>query len=285
MQLQGLVNDLNSSLGGEIFCHGSSLCGVFLVVHEPCCVVDKVSCRVELGLHISHHECQSLVLAKRLAELDTVLGVLNSQIQSFLSDAQSHGSNADTADIQSLHSVDEAHVLLAEQAVSGNADIFQDQIADRNTVLAHLLLVLTNGYAGKILGNDERADALCALIRISLGIDDVVVGDRSHCDEALYAVEDVAVAVLNCLCLKGAGVGTCVGLSQSKGDLAAAVRYAGKVFRLLLFCTGQKDRLCGQGVSGRNEQSSGRALFRDLFHNTDIAAHVKAESAVSLGIL
>ena len=110
----------------------------------------------------------------------------------------------------------------------------------------------------------------------------MIISDGSHCDEALYAVEDVAVAVLNCLCLKGAGVGTCVGLSQSKGDLAAAVRYAGKVFRLLLFCTGQKDRLCGQGVSGRNEQSSGRALFRDLFHNTDIAAHVKAESAVLL---
>ena len=282
MQLQRLVDDLDRSFGCEIFCHGSSLGGVFLVVHEPCCVVDKVSCRVELGLHIRHHECQSLVLAKRLAELDAVLGVLNSQVQSFLRDAQCHGSDADTAYVQSLHSVDEAHVLLSEQAVCGNADIFQYQIADRNAVLAHLLLVLAYGYAGQILGDDESADALCALIRIRLSIDDVIIRDGSHCDEALYAVEDVAVAVLDCLCLEGARIGTCVGLGQSEGDLNAAVSYAGKIFCLLLFCSGQKDRLCGQRVRGRDEQSSCRALLSDFFHNTDIAAHIKAQSAVLL---
>ena len=140
--------------------------------------------------------------------------------------------------------------------------------------------MLTNGYAGKILGNDECADALCALVRISLGINDVVVRDRSHCDKALYAVKDVAVAVLDCLCLKGPCIRTCVGLSQSEGDLAAAVRYAGKILCLLLLCTGQKDRLCGKGVCGRNEQSRCRALFSNFFHDTDIAAHIKSESAV-----
>src|SRR5690606_20796523 len=77
--------------------------------------------------------------------------------------ADTDGGNMEAAAFQHLHGGDEAPaLLLAQQAVGGNARILEDDVANMRALLPHLLFRLADVDAWNVARYDEGRNALCA---------------------------------------------------------------------------------------------------------------------------
>ena len=246
--------------------------------------VHQVLSSLHTGVHISQLELSVLELAQAAAELDALLGVLDSLVDSALAQAQSLRSDTDTAAVQGLHSDLEALAFLAQQVLLGHDAILKDQVAGGAAADTHLLLVLTGGETGEALLNDEGGDAVVALGLVGHGEHHESIGHVAVGDEALAAIEDiVAVLVLDSGGLLAGSVGTGVGLGQTERTDLAAAQQVGQVLPLLLLGAVLINGSAAQrGVSG-NDNSSGAADLGQLFHAHGIGQDVAAGAAVFLG--
>src|SRR5206468_3259589 len=85
--------------------------------------------------------------------------------------------------------------------------------------LAELVLLLVHDD-GVVLADQEGRDAAMAGVRVGLGVDGEEVGVAAVGDEALRAVEDVLVALLDGLRAHARDVGAGVGLGEAeRGEL------------------------------------------------------------------
>ena len=120
------------------------------------------------------------------------------RVERGLGQADRQGADADPAAVERAQGDLEAVAALAEQVRGGNAGPFEDQLAGRRGVQAHLLLEPADAEPGRVGGHDERADLGAAVAlgscgrgsRPGSGGDDVRAGLAGIRDEALAAVED-----------------------------------------------------------------------------------------------
>ena len=282
-QLDGPARDIGGSLGGEQLRHGGvhGIVLVILLLHGS--GVHQVLGGLHPGVHIGQLELGVLELAQALAELDTLLGVLDGLVDSALAQAQGLRGDADPAAVQGLHGDREALALFAQQVLLGDDAVLKDQVAGGGAADAHLLLVLAGGEAGEALFHNEGGDAVVALGLVGHGKDHEGVSHVAVGDEALGAVEDVVVALQHRHGLLAGGIGTGVGLGQAEGADLLAGEQVRQVLALLLLGAVLKDRGAAQGGMCGNDDSSGAADLGQLLHAHGVGQNVAAGAAVLLG--
>src|SRR5699024_8981090 len=201
--------------------------------------IDQILGGVHAGLHLSQLELGVLELGDAAAELLALLDVGHGLVDGALSDAQSLGSDADTAAVQGSHGQLEAAALDAQQAVLGDQAVFHDQLAGGRAADAHLLLGLADLEAGVGALDDEGGDLFglaAALVQHGAGDgnDDEHIGIAGVGDEDLGAVQQPAVLTLHGVGLLALGVGAGAGLGQAESAQPLAAAQLGQVLGLLL---------------------------------------------------
>ena len=286
MDLDSLGRNLVARLGGIVLGHRAvhGGLGIILVLHLSG-EVHQLLGGGQLRRHVGDHEGNRLVLADGLAELDALLGVLDGLIEAALRDADGLGGNTQTAAVERLHRVDEAHVLLAEHVALVDADVLEHHVAGGIADDAHLRLVLTAGDTGGLHVDDEGGDALVALGHVGLGIDDAVVGDGSAGDKALTAIEDVVVAVLRGGGDHAARVGAGARLGQREDDLDLVLHGGHEILLELLLGAGLHQGAAAEGVGGVGIEARHRGNAGDLLDHNHIGQRVRACAAVFTGNL
>ena len=132
-------------------------------------------------------------------------------------DADGHRRDAGTGAVEGHHRQLEALVFLAEQVLGRDLDFVEGDGRGVGGPLAHLVLLLVDGDPGEVGVDDEGADPAVAGLGVGLGVDREVVGVGAVGDEALGAVDDVLVALLDGAGLHPGDVGAGVGLGQAEG--------------------------------------------------------------------
>ena len=181
------------------------------------------------GLHLGQLELGVLESGDAAAELLALLDVSDGLLQSALSDAQSLGSDTDTAAVQSSHSQLEALAAHAQHTILRDTAILEDQLTGGRTTDAHLILSLADGEARIGALNDEGRAQLggaALLIQNAVGDsdDDKDISETGVGDEDLGAIQNPAVILflgngLLTLCI---GTSARLGQAESAQPLAAA---------------------------------------------------------------
>jgi hypothetical protein len=107
-------------------------------------------------------------------------------------------------------------VLLAEQVLSGDLGLVEGDGRGVGGSLSELVLLLVDRDR-VVLRYDERGDAAMAGVLVRLGVDREPVRIAAVGDEALGAVDDVLVALLDGAGLHPGDVGAGVRLGQAEG--------------------------------------------------------------------
>ncbi len=177
--------------------------------------------------------------------------------------------------------------LCTQQILLGDMAVREDQLIGGRTADTHLLLLRTEGKAGRTLLHDERRNLLlnpAALLNLAgHGDNDVYVSLFTVGNEALGTVQNPLVALQNSLCLLSLRIGSRTGLGQAEcADLAAACQI-GQILLLLILRTVGKDGINAQrGVCGNN-YACGAADLGKLLHTHCIGQDITALSAILLG--
>ena len=139
------------------------------------------------------------------------------------------------------------------------------------------------GEAGHALFDHEHGHATIALGTIgnsqnSVGASGITVGD-----EALAAVQDPVIAILDSGGLLAGSVSTCAGFSQAEcADLTAGSQI-GDPLHLLLFGAESHDGAHAQRGMSSNDNGRSSALLSDFFDGDTIHQVVAASAFVLLG--
>ena len=173
--------------------------------------------------------------------------------------------------------------FFADQVACGDTAVFEDQVGGGRTTDAHLLFMQTGGEAGGALFNDEQGDALQTLGLIGNCENDIGRSGVTIGDEALGAVQDVFVTVLDSDGLLAGSVSTCAGFSQAECTDLTAGSQIGDPLHLLLFGAESHDGAHAQRGVSSNDNGRSSALLGDFFDGDTIHQVVAAGSAVFLG--
>src|SRR5215218_7586135 len=175
---------------------------------------------LDLRRHVGDHELDRLVHRDRHAELDALLRVLGGELERRARDADGHRRDAGTRAVERHHRELEALVLLAEHVLGWHLDVVERDRRGVGGTLSELVLLLVDRHAVEVAIYDERGHAAVAGLLVGLGVDRVVVGVRAVGDEALRAVDDVLVTLLDGRRLHAGDVGAGVRLGQAeRGEL------------------------------------------------------------------
>jgi hypothetical protein len=133
--------------------------------------------------------------------------------------------------------------------------------------LSELVLLLVNDDTG-VARDDEGRDAAVAGVLVGLRVDRVPVGVRAVGDEALGAVDDVLVALLDGGGAHARDVGAGVGLGQAeRGELGALGQHA-EVLLLDLVGPAQRHGGGGEAVAHQRGADAGAAPAELLLDQT-----------------
>ena len=162
---------------------------------------------IQCDLHIGEHELHGLVLDDGLAESRAHLGVFNCLIQRALHDAERTVRVDAAAAVEALHRDVEASSFLSYQVVRRDPHVLEDDVRRIGEDHAHLVLGLSDRYAGTVTLNDKAADSLRAQVLVLGGEYGIDICDTAAGDETFLSVEDVLVAILD-ICRSGVA---CIG--------------------------------------------------------------------------
>jgi len=136
--------------------------------------------------------------------------------------------------VEDLHGSLETHALhTADQLAGGHTHVVEDHVAGVGALLAHLVVALAQGQAGRVTFNDERADSGRATDRR--------VGACHHGenpgvgrvgDKALGAVDHVVVAIAHGGGFQRGSVGARIRLGEAE---RAEQRAAGQQRQVVFF--------------------------------------------------
>ena len=163
-------------------------------VHQAGGAVAEQAGGVDAGGHVGEAEADGLVLADRLAERVSGLGVLDGVLEGGAGDADRGGGQVDAGLVEGVHEAVEALALLAQQAVGRDRAVLQEHLGVDDGALAHLAHRLAEADAGVGLLDHEGGDALGAGAGSDGREDHVVLGDAAVRDPGLLAVQDVLIA-------------------------------------------------------------------------------------------
>ena len=164
-----------------------------------------------------------------------------------LGDAGADGGDAEPAGVErgerDLHAV----ALGADALVDRDPRPVEEHLRRHVAGQPHLLLGSPEAHAGRVRGDDERAQALGRVL-VGTREEDVVVGARAVADPLLGAGDDVRVAVEGRAGLDRADVGAGLRLGQAVGTEPLAAEHPRQPGRALLLGRVGRDHRGGQRV-------------------------------------
>ncbi len=137
-------------------------------------------------------------------------------IQARLHDAQRPGGENHALIVEPAHQHGDAAVQRPEHVLLRHRAILEHQFAGVGTAHAQLVELLSRGISLEVLFDDEGGDALCARLRIRLGVDHKNIRLRTIGDPHLGAVKDINVTALHRAGAHGNHVGTCSRLGHGE---------------------------------------------------------------------
>lgn len=163
-----------------------------------------------------------------------------------------------------------------------HAHVVQHHVAGLGAALAHLLVRLAEGDAGRIGRHDEGRDAARAL---RAGARHQREGARARRvgDEALGAVDDVVVAVGRGARLQRGRVRPRVRLGQRERNDELAAGDARQVRGLLRLGAVHQDALRPDADVGAEHRAEGERRMAEVVHHLALLRHRQADAAVRLG--
>ena len=255
-QLHGVRGDLHCGVGGEGLRGGTEV-GEILVAAFALGGggVGELTCGLELHAHIGEHELDRLVIGDRLSELLTILDVGQGVVERALSDADGLRGDRDSGVVEGAQGDLQPLPGLADDAVTGQADVVEEELSGGRALDAELALLLAEGEALIGLLDDEGGDVASACsVGVGHGHHRVVLGLSGVGDPGLDPVEDPVVAVAFGAGLHRCGVGSGFALGQTVGEACFTCRYGREVLLLDLFAAAELDRHAAELVHGRNER-------------------------------
>ena len=240
MQLQGIVAQGKTVIGGEALGHGAVQAGLaVLLIQLVRGQAYHLPAGGEVGEHVGQLELQGLELAEWLAELFAFLHVAQRLFQRRLGRTERATGDVDAAAVQALHGVDEALALGADAVAGGDAHGLEGDGAGRLGAPAHLQFVAAVFHPGGVGRHQEAGNPLGAAVLAGTRHDDQHVGRTGARDKALAAVDQVVVTVTSGAGAQVRGVGTGIRLGQAVGGKQFATDQAGQPLVL--------ERLLGEG--------------------------------------
>ena len=235
------------------------------------CAVYKETRTAKLRSHVSQLKGDRLLLADRLAELDTLFRVVQCVLESALCDAKSLSRDTDTPAVQSSHRDLEAVAFLAKKVLLWNFNIVEDQLRSAGRADAHLVIMIAELEAFPAFLYDKGGDAACSDIRCSNSKDNICISLRCVGDKDLAAVQQIIVSFQNGRRLSPACIGTCIWLSQAEcADLLAAGQRS-QVLLLLFLGTEPEDRIRAERYMCGKDNARAPVYSRQLLYSDGIA--------------
>ncbi len=196
-------------------------------------------------------------------------------------DAGGHGGDARTRAVQGHHRELEALVLLAEEVLGVDLGVVERHGRRVRRPLAHLVLLLVDD--DRVVTTDEEGrDAAVAGVRVGLGVDRVPVGVRAVGDEALLAVEDVLVALLDGARAHRRDVGAGARLGEAEGGELRLGGQLAEELGLDLVGAAEADRRGGEAVGAERGLDAGAAPGQLLLDDAAVEV-AQPRPAVLLG--
>lgn len=248
-------------------------------------VVDEGAGGGDLGVALGNLVLHALELADEGAKLLAVVpDVLDGVFKGAEGEARHLRGDADAALVEDANGVLVAGALGAEQVLLGDDDVVKVEDAGGAGADAELLFLLGDAEAGRVLVDDEGADALVALAGVEVGKDDEEAGLHRVCDPHLGAVDLVAVGGGGRARGHGKGVGAGDGLREAE----RSDRVGGELGEVLLL-----ERLGPPLHEGRvaervvhvDHDGHGGVGARELLNGNDGGGKVHAGAAVLFGNL
>ena len=153
--------------------------------------------RVYLRAHVREHELDGLELRNGVAEGHALLRVLQRRLERALGNAHGLRPDADAPAVERRERHLVAFALVADAVFLRHGAIRKDQLAARRRADAQLLLFLAHLEARRALFHHQRGDALFALGRVGVHVDDGRIRRAAVGDPGLRAVEHIGVALLH----------------------------------------------------------------------------------------
>ena len=208
------------------------------------------------------------------------MNVGHHQVHAALHDAGGAAGEHYALVVQAAHQHAHAAVELAEDVFFRHFDAVEEQLAGVGAAHAELVELVAAAEAFPVALDDERGDAVGALVQVGLGVDHVGVGVGAVGDPGLAAVEHVVVAAFFGAQLHRYHIRAGVGLAHGQGANVLAADQLGQVFELLLVgavAVDLVDAQVGVGAVRQGHRSRGAA---DLFHRHHVGQVAQAGAAV-----
>ena len=215
------------------------------------------------AVHVGELLLDRLEGGDRLAELDSLLGVLQGELEAASHRPEGAAGQRDALGAEAGGQNGHALVQAADEVLFGKLHVFEGHETRGGGSHAPLLDLLT-GPALLLLGvAHEGGDAVGALFGVRLGVKHHEVGQGAVGDEDLAAVDDPLVALLDGLRRHAHGVGAGVGLGDAEAADVLAGAGLGQDFQFLLFRRVAAEVVEAQRLAGADGHGEGVAHAGD----------------------
>ena len=240
--------------------HTATALAGFHVNHFAAHLIGQGTHGFDVGIHVGEHALHQLEVTDGAAELFALGGVIDTEIQRTLRQADGIEGTDDTLDVEPAHHDADAFVLCADPIRGRHATLIEHQFAGRAAAPAHLVELLCDTESCEAILDDEGRDAVLLLVWRGLGIDQQHIGDRAIGNEEFAAVQHIVVTVAT----RGGRhtaqrIGARAGLGHAQRADRAAVGEAWQIGVLLILIGVAHQIVCAQIVTG--EQRGGECVI------------------------
>src|SRR5215208_4362004 len=181
---------LEGGLRGEVFRHACLEIAALAAVKAAGCIKRQKPRGAGAGHHLAELKLDRLVLADRLAEGLSDLGVFRCETEGAFRNADAARCDVDASELETAGRLIEALALLADQVVPGEPVILEHELGRIDALVAELLEPLADAETRPLRG-DEEADALVARLGLGVGF------HQEREARAFYAVRDPGLSAVD----------------------------------------------------------------------------------------
>ena len=141
VDLHGLVGGVVAHLGGDKLGHRGLVDERQASIAQGGGVHGGDAGGMDAGGNVSQLELDGLMVRQRAAEGLTELGVADGLFQRSLADAHALGRDRDTARVEYVHGIAEAHAFLADDVLRRDFGVLENDLAGAGGADAHLVVL------------------------------------------------------------------------------------------------------------------------------------------------
>ncbi len=234
----------------------------------PASFVYQSSSCFGLDDHVSDHFLYHFEGSDLLAELLSLVCVVDGIFQSCLGDAYGNSTDYRARSFQGLHSDAEAHAFSADACASRDEAVIENDFRRSRSADAHLVFFFAGGNAGGISIHQEYGEATDAAGFAGICEKGNLICNRRIGDEALRAIQHIAAFHLRRFAGHSACVRAGARFGQGEAGNTAAIQ-AIEVFLLLLVIAGKENREGRQRIGSAHSRYTGAALAQFFTNQSD----------------